>query len=313
MDLVMEAVGLQKTFGNGVRAVDDVSLRVGAGQTLGIVGESGCGKSTTARILLRLLAPDSGSVAFEGNDITKLRGRSLRRLRSRLQVVPQNPQTSLNPRLTVEDSIAFNLRVHKARASIPDLLARVGLDPQYAARYPHQLSGGQLQRVAIARALATSPSLVICDEPVSALDKSVQAQVLNLLAELQRDLGVSYVFISHDLGVVEHIADRVLVMYAGRVVEEGAAGQLWSSSLHPYTRALLSATPGRERERIVLTGELPSRRGEFAGCAFRSRCPEAEERCATGRPELVAIDGDPTPSPEAHRGACIHVLERSPA
>jgi oligopeptide/dipeptide ABC transporter ATP-binding protein len=312
MDVVMEAVRLKKTFGNGVRAVDDVSLRVGAGQTLGIVGESGCGKSTTARILLRLLAPDSGSVAFEGTDITRLRGRSLRRLRARLQVVPQNPQTSLNPRLTIEDSIAFNLRVHGVEASIRDLLARVGLDPQYAGRYPHQLSGGQLQRVAIARALATSPSLVICDEPVSALDKSVQAQVLNLLAELQRDLGVSYIFISHDLGVVEHIADRVLVMYAGRVVEDGAAGRLWNDALHPYTRALLSATPGRDRERIVLHGELPSRREELAGCAFRSRCPEAEERCAVDRPDLIAVDGDPTPTPDAHRGACVHVgaLER---
>jgi oligopeptide/dipeptide ABC transporter ATP-binding protein len=310
MDIVMETVGLQKTFGNGVRAVDDVSLRVGSGQTLGIVGESGCGKSTTARMMLRLLAPDAGSVAFEGSDITGLRGRSLRRLRARMQVVPQNPQTSLNPRLTIGASLEFNLRVHRVadrRSRIPDLLSRVGLDPRYAERYPHQLSGGQLQRVAIARALSTSPSLVICDEPVSALDKSVQAQVLNLLADLQRDLGVSYVFISHDLGVVEHIADRVLVMYAGRVVEEGAAGSLWSAALHPYTRALLSATPGRDQERIVLRGELPNRRELHAGCAFRSRCPEAEARCAEAVPPLVSVSGDPVPSPGSHRGACVHV------
>jgi len=307
----MEAVGLRKTFGSGVRAVDGVSLRVGAGQTLGIVGESGCGKSTTAKMLLRLLDADDGTVAFQGDNITKARGKALRALRARLQVVPQNPQTSLNPRLSIGDSVEFNMRVHgvaksRRRDRMRDLLARVGLDPSYASRYPHELSGGQLQRVAIARALSTEPSLVICDEPVSALDKSVQAQVLNLLADLQRELNVAYIFISHDLAVVEHLADRVLVMYLGRVVEEGSAGDLWSSAMHPYTKALLSATPGRGRDRIVLAGDLPSPRSLPAGCSFRTRCPEAEASCATGIPPLVSAGGDPTPSPEAHRAACIH-------
>ncbi|HEX3812916.1 MAG TPA: oligopeptide/dipeptide ABC transporter ATP-binding protein [Mycobacteriales bacterium] len=310
MDTVMEAVGLSKTFGNGVRAVDDVSLRVEAGQTVGIVGESGCGKSTTAKMLLRLLDADSGTVAFEGANITRARGKALRSLRSRLQVVPQNPQTSLNPRRTIGDSVEFNMRVHgvartRRREKMRDLLARVGLDPSYATRYPHELSGGQLQRVAIARALSTEPSLVVCDEPVSALDKSVQAQVLNLLADLQREMKVAYLFISHDLGVVEHLADRVLVMYLGRVVEDGAAGALWSEALHPYTRALLSAAPGRDQERVVLRGELPSPRSLPTGCAFRTRCPEAESACAQEIPQLISIGGDPTPA--AHRGACVHI------
>jgi oligopeptide/dipeptide ABC transporter ATP-binding protein len=226
--------------------------------------------------------------------------------------VPQNPQTSLNPRRTIGDSVEFNMRVHgvartRRREKMRDLLARVGLDPSYATRYPHELSGGQLQRVAIARALSTEPSLVVCDEPVSALDKSVQAQVLNLLADLQREMKVAYLFISHDLGVVEHLADRVLVMYLGRVVEDGAAGALWADALHPYTRALLSAAPGRDQERVVLRGELPSPRSLPTGCAFRTRCPEAESACAQAIPQLISIGGDPTPAPAAHRGACVHI------
>jgi peptide/nickel transport system ATP-binding protein len=304
---LLEADGLVKVFGNGVRAVDGVDLAVAEGETLGIVGESGCGKSTTARLLLRLLTPDKGELRFDGADITRARGRRLRRLRSELQVVPQHPLTSLNPRMTIGDSIAFNMRAHgigaaDRRRRIAELLDRVGLPPAHADRYPHQLSGGQLQRVAIARALSTSPRLVICDEAVSALDKSVQAQVLNLLVELQRDLGIAYVFISHDLSVVEHVSDRVAVMYLGRVIEAGPAAEVWRTPRHPYTRALLSATPGRGRTRIVLQGDPPSAVDVPSGCRFRTRCPDAVEACPTFDPPLVPARDAP------HQlVACVHV------
>jgi oligopeptide/dipeptide ABC transporter ATP-binding protein len=301
---LLEAQDISKTFGNGVRAVSSVSLQVERGETLGIVGESGCGKSTTARMLLRLLDPDEGVVLFDGQDVRRLRGRRLRELRRRLQVVPQNPQTSLNPRLTLQSSLEFNMRAHGIAASarsrrIPELLDRVGLDPSYARRYPHELSGGQLQRAAIARALATEPELVVCDEAVSALDKSVQAQVLNLLAELQRDLGLAYVFISHDLAVVEHIADRVVVMYLGRVVEQAPSSELWKQAHHPYTITLLSSTPGLGRERIILDGELPSPADPPSGCGFRTRCPLAVAACAIEWPSLTVR------SP-GHFAACVH-------
>lgn len=301
---LLEAQGISKTFGNGVRAVSNVNLSVGAGETLGIVGESGCGKSTTAKMLLRLLSPDEGQVHFDGVDVQRLRGSGLKQLRKRLQVVPQNPQTSLNPRLTLHDSLAFNMRAHGYGSStrqrrIPELLDRVGLDPSYAARYPHQMSGGQLQRAAIARALATEPDLVVCDEAVSALDKSVQAQVLNLLAQLQRDLGIAYVFISHDLGVVEHISDRVAVMYLGRVVEEARADDLWRDPRHPYTATLLSSTPGGGRERIVLGGELPSPADPPSGCGFRTRCPLAVAACAEHWPVLTVRES-------SHYASCVH-------
>jgi peptide/nickel transport system ATP-binding protein/oligopeptide transport system ATP-binding protein len=301
---LLEAQDISKTFGNGVRAVSSVSLEVGRGETLGIVGESGCGKSTTARMLLRLLEPDEGTVTFDGQDVRRLRGRSLRELRRRMQVVPQNPQTSLNPRLTLQSTMEFNMRAHGlAKATrarrIPDLLDRVGLDPSYAQRYPHELSGGQLQRAAIARALATEPELVVCDEAVSALDKSVQAQVLNLLAELQRDLGLAYVFISHDLAVVEHIADRVAVMYLGRVVEQAPSSELWTRARHPYTITLLSSTPGLGRSRIVLDGELPSPAAPPSGCGFRTRCPLAVSECADHWPHLTARG-------PGHLAACVH-------
>ena len=247
---LLHAEGLGKRFANGVRAVDDVSLTVNAGETVGIVGESGCGKSTTARLILRLLDPDAGTVRFGGTDLAALRGRRLRAIRRRLQLVPQNPQTSFNPKMTIGDSIAFNLVVNgskraPARARTVDLLERVGIAPAHAAKHPHELSGGQLQRAAIARALATEPELVICDEAVSALDKSVQAQVLNLLAELQRDTGVAFLFISHDLAVVEHVADRIVVMYRGRVVETGPAADIWRAPQDPYTQKLLASTPER--------------------------------------------------------------------
>ncbi|RTL64888.1 MAG: ABC transporter ATP-binding protein [Pseudonocardiaceae bacterium] len=305
MSALLEATGLNKTFGNGVRAVADVSLTVNRGETLGVVGESGCGKSTTGKILLGLLAPDSGDVTFDGESIPAMNRAQLRALRARLQVVPQNPQTSLNPRLTVRSSIEFNLRAHGvARAErgprVLTLLDRVGLTAAQSERFPHELSGGQLQRVAIARALSTSPDLVVCDEAVSALDKSVQAQVLNLLADLQRETGVAFLFISHDLAVVEHISDRVAVMYLGRVVEVASAERLWDAPQHPYTTALLSATPGQGRERIVLHGELPSPADPPSGCGFRTRCPVAEDVCAGEWPALTPV------TPE-HAAACVHV------
>jgi peptide/nickel transport system ATP-binding protein len=304
MTALLEAQGLTKTFGNGVRAVSDVNLAVHAGETLGIVGESGCGKSTTAKMLLRLLAPDAGGVYFEGIEVTRAKGHRLRELRRRLQVVPQNPQTSLNPRLSIQSSLEFAMRVQGVGRSdrakkIPQLLDRVGLDPSFAERFPHEMSGGQLQRVAIARALSTEPDVVICDEAVSALDKSVQAQVLNLLADLQRELGVAYVFISHDLGVVEHIADRVAVMYLGRVVEEGPADSLWSDPKHPYTQTLISSTPGNGGERIVLTGELPDPANPPSGCGFRTRCPVAIDECSQTWPLLDVI------APR-HFVSCVH-------
>jgi peptide/nickel transport system ATP-binding protein/oligopeptide transport system ATP-binding protein len=241
---------LSKRFPNGVQAVDDISLQVLSGETVGIVGESGSGKSTTAKLVLRLLDADSGTIRFEGLDLRAFRGAALRSVRRRLQLVPQNPQTSFNPRLTIGESIAFNLTVHgtprkPARAHAMALLERVSVATGHASKYPHELSGGQLQRCAIARALATEPVLVICDEAVSALDKSVQAQVLNLFAELQRDSAIAFLFISHDLAVVEHVADRVIVMQHGRIVEEGSANQLWLHPSHEYTRALLDATPER--------------------------------------------------------------------
>jgi peptide/nickel transport system ATP-binding protein len=301
-DVLLDAIGLTKTFGNGVRAVDSVNLIVNRGETVGLVGESGCGKSTTAKMLLRLLSPDSGSVHFDGVDLLRARGGQLRSLRKRLQMVPQNPQTSLNPRLTVRASIEFNLRAHQYPRSewgkrVSGLLDRVGLAARHADAFPHEMSGGQLQRAAIARALATEPELVVCDEAVSALDKSVQAQVLNLLAELQRDLGVAYLFISHDLSVVEHISDSVVVMYLGKVVEEASAADLWAQPEHPYTTTLLSASPGRGRRRIVLQGDPPNPANPPSGCAFHTRCPSVFDRCSLESPRLLTVG-------KHHNSAC---------
>jgi oligopeptide/dipeptide ABC transporter ATP-binding protein len=301
-EVLLDAVDLTKTFGNGTRAVDSVSLLVNRGETVGLVGESGCGKSTTAKMLLRLLSPDSGSVRFDGVDLLAARGKQLRAMRKRLQVVPQNPQTSLNPRLTVRASIEFNLRAHdfpksEWKSRVAGLLDRVGLAERHAEAFPHEMSGGQLQRAAIARALASEPDLVVCDEAVSALDKSVQAQVLNLLVELQRDLGVAYLFISHDLSVVEHISDRVVVMYLGKVVEEGTAADLWSSPKHPYTTTLLSASPGTGRERIVLKGDPPNPANPPSGCTFHTRCPSAFDQCSVDVPKLLTVG-------RQHNSAC---------
>ncbi len=298
---------LVKTFGNGVKAVDGVSFTISPGETVGLVGESGCGKSTTAKLLLRTLDPDSGEVKFGGQDLLGMRGRALRRLRSRFQIVPQNPQTSLNPRLPVRSSIEFNLRAHgvpkpERVERIAEVLEQVGLPGAYGDRFPHELSGGQLQRAAIARAISTRPELVICDEAVSALDKSIQAQILNLLAEFQKELGMAYLFISHDLSVVEHISDQVLVMYLGRIVEDGTGSQLWNRPGHPYTEALLSAAPGAERERIVLVGDPPSPANPPSGCTFHTRCPIAIEACSTKRPLLKPTAG-------GSHAACIRTTD----
>jgi peptide/nickel transport system ATP-binding protein len=303
MTALLEATGLRKTFGNGVCAVDDVDLRIDEAETLGLVGESGCGKSTTAKLILRLEEKDAGTLRFDDVDLGGARGGRLRRLRAKLQVVPQHPMTSLNPRLHIAESIRFNLRAQRwpkpERAGrIAELLEQVGLSPRQGEAYPHELSGGQLQRAAIARALATNPRLVVCDEAASALDKSIQAQVLNLLVELQRELQIAYLFISHDLGVVEHVSDRVAVMYLGRVVEEAPAAELWAHPLHPYTEALLSAEPGRQRERIVLQGDPPSPTNPPSGCTFRTRCAYARDECSLERPPLIET------SP-GHRVACV--------
>ncbi len=299
-----------------VHAVDGVSFDVAAGETLGIVGESGCGKSTTARLLVHLIEPDDGRVLLEGHEIVRSSNRTrggvpggipINRARRQMQMVFQDSFASLNPRLTVEDSIAFAPRVHgtperEARARAQDLLGRVGLAPsRYAGRYPHELSGGQRQRVNIARALALEPRLVILDEAVSALDKSVEAQVLNLLADLKRDFGLTYVFISHDLNVVQYMSDRVMVMYLGKVVEIGPVERIYASPGHPYTRALLSAMPSMDPERRTeappLAGDPPNPIDPPSGCRFRTRCAFAEDVCAKVEPLLA-------PTEAGHRVAC---------
>jgi len=253
---LLRVTDVVKRYPNGVLAADHVSFAVDAGRTLGIVGESGSGKSTTARMVLGLVVPDSGSIVYDGRELVGRRKGSLRDVRREVQVVPQNPQTSFNPRASIVESIRFNARVTRTeigRDGILEMLERVGIAPGNAVKYPHELSGGQLQRCAIARALVTGPRLVVCDEAVSALDKSVQAQVLNLLAEVQRDLGVAYVFISHDLAVVEHIADDVVVMSRGRVVESGPAAAIWADPQEEYTRTLLDATPEKRLERLLVS------------------------------------------------------------
>jgi oligopeptide transport system ATP-binding protein len=283
-----------------VKAVDDVSFRVEAGETLGVVGESGCGKTTLSRAITKLINPTDGSILLNGEDIAALSGAELRARRRQLQMIFQDPYSSLDPRMTAAQSIGEALDIHKLakapesrRRRIAELLQSVGLDVAHGERYPHEFSGGQRQRIGIARALAVEPKLIICDEPVSALDVSVQAQIINLLEDLQRDCGVAYLFIAHDLAIVEHISRRVMVMYLGKVVELGAASAVVRSPRHPYTQALISAVPrideATERPRIVLAGEMPSPIHVPPGCPFHPRCPVAVDRCRVEIPALREI------------------------
>ena len=286
---------LAKQIGT-VRAVDGVTFTLNRGETLALVGESGCGKSTTARLVLRLIEPSAGNVRFEGRDITSLDRMELKAFRRRAQIVFQDPYASLNPRYTVGQTIAEPMEVHgigdaaSRRARVEELLGLVGLAPYHAARYPHEFSGGQRQRIGIARALAVGPDLVVCDEPVSALDVSIQAQVVNLLADLQKRLGLSYLFIAHDLAVVKHVADRIAVMYLGRIVEISEKRELFTNPRHPYTRALLAAIPHpdpRRRGQVTpLGGDVPSPLNPPPGCRFHTRCPFAQQVCREKEPVL---------------------------
>jgi oligopeptide transport system ATP-binding protein len=311
---VTRGIIFQRQVG-AVKAVDGVSFDIKQGETLGLVGESGCGKSTTGRAILQLHRPTGGEVLFQGTDLTKIKGEELRRMRRKVQMIFQDPYASLNPRMTVGDIIGEPIRVHglrkntkEVRERVQELLQLVGLNPYFVNRYPHEFSGGQRQRIGIARALAVEPEFVVCDEPVSALDVSIQAQVINLLEDLQDRLGLTYLFIAHGLSVVKHISDRVAVMYLGKVVELAEGPKLYSMPMHPYTQALLSAVPipdpkvEQRRKRIILEGDVPSPLNPPSGCHFHTRCPIAIEKCKVEEPPFIDYGG-------GHFAACWRARE----
>ncbi len=300
--------GLFSSVTGHVRAVDGVSFDLNRGETLGLVGESGCGKTTTGRSILRLIEPTSGEVQFDGHNVVGLKSGDMRALRRRMQIIFQDPYSSLNPRMTVGGMLTEALKIHKLaqgperQTRIDELLETVGLRRDHAQRYPHEFSGGQRQRIGIARALAVNPDFIVADEPVSALDVSIQAQIVNLMQELQDRLSLTYLFVAHDLSVVKHISDRVAVMYLGRIVEITTSDQLYDSPQHPYTQALMSAVPiaqpGRKKNRTIVTGDVPSPANIPSGCPFHPRCPEREDACTKIVPDLMQIE-------DGHRVACI--------
>jgi oligopeptide transport system ATP-binding protein len=299
---ITQGIVIQRQIG-AIKAVDGLSFDIVRGETLGLVGESGCGKSTTGRAILQLYRPTAGDVYFEGEDLSALKGEQLRRMRSRMQMIFQDPYASLNPRMTVGDIIGEPLLVHNIakgkdrRERVQELLNVVGLNPYFVNRYPHEFSGGQRQRIGVARALAVQPEFIVCDEPISALDVSIQAQIINLLEDLQEEFNLTYLFIAHDLSVVRHISDRIAVMYLGKIVELTTRFELYDNPLHPYTQALLSAVPipdpvvEEERRRIILEGDVPSPASPPVGCNFNTRCPVAMDVCYEREPEFEEVGG----------------------